>query len=166
MIHAAFPSPKHNHTQCLEEAVQRAHALCDEQGIRLTKLRELILREIASSHTPLGAYDIIERMAKHGRRLAPISVYRIIDTLAGAGLVHKLESRNAYFACYTRHEKASPLLFFICNLCNTVAEITAPKVWRAIDKTSEAVKFTPHGSVLEINGVCAHCTPIEDDETR
>ena len=62
--------------------------------MRLTPLREAVLRVLLSSHQALGAYDIIEKLQVNGRRLAPISVYRIIDVLLEAGLAHRLESQQ------------------------------------------------------------------------
>ena len=41
---------------------------------------------------------------RKGTRLAPISVYRALDALLEAGVVHRLESKNAYFACSRLHQ--------------------------------------------------------------
>lgn len=107
MTDPLFPPPGHDHDVCVERAIERARSVCAGKGVRLTALRERVLREIASSHSAIGAYEIIDRLARDGRRLAPISVYRIIEVLAEAGLVHRLESRNAYFACLGEHECAA-----------------------------------------------------------
>ncbi len=127
-----------------------------EKDIRLTPLREQILREIASSHHPIGAYDIIERLAKTGRRLAPISVYRIIDVFMEAGLVHRIESRNAYFICSGQHHTASPVVL-LCEDCGRVAETEVPEAWGAINQATKAGRFRVKDTVLEVKGVCADC---------
>ena len=69
-----------------------------------------------------GAYDIIERMAEQGPRPAPITVYRALDFLAAHGLVHKIESRNAFVACSHSHE-GEPAALLVCEACGTVAEL-------------------------------------------
>lgn len=171
MSEPLFPSPGHDHTACVESAIARARSVCADKGVRLTALRERVLREIASSHVALGAYDIIDRLAREGRRLAPISVYRIIDVLAGAGLVHRLESRNAYFACMAGgHDGASQahpapnairnrdlLLVLVCEGCGRVAEAPARDAQRAIAEQAGALAFTITGSVLELQGLCPDC---------
>jgi Fur family transcriptional regulator, zinc uptake regulator len=139
----------------------RARAVCADKGVRLTSLRERVLREIASSHVALGAYDIIDRLAREGRRLAPISVYRIIEVLAEAGLVHRLESRNAYFACLEAIEHKSGrdlLLVLLCDRCGRVAEAPAQIAQQAILDLARAMTFTVTGSVLELQGLCPDCT--------
>jgi Fur family zinc uptake transcriptional regulator len=170
-----FPPPGHDHDVCVERTLERARAVCARKGVRLTALRERVLREIASSHTAVGAYDIIDRLAREGRRLAPISVYRIIDVLAEMGLVHRLESRNAYFACQAdhfapederqRHGRGSKrlpggdlLLLLLCNHCGRVAEAPAQTPQLAIHDLARSLGFTITGSVLELQGLCPDCS--------
>lgn len=152
-----FPAERHNHRQCVERALDRARKVCQERQIKLTALREAILREIASSHHPVGAYDIIERLAKSGKRLAPISVYRIIDVFLEAGLVHRVESRNAFFICNGQHSDTASPLVLICEDCGRVAETEAPEAWGAITRATQAGRFTVKNTVLEVKGLCAGC---------
>jgi Fur family zinc uptake transcriptional regulator len=152
-----FPLPEHDHRGCVERAVAHAHGICAAKSVRLTPLREAVLRVLLSSHKALGAYDIIEKLQLDGRRLAPISVYRIIDVLLGAGLAHRLESRNAFFACLSEHEDANSMLVLVCESCRRVAEAEAPDVWQAIKRLTQSSGFAVTDTVLEIQGTCADC---------
>ena len=100
-----------------------------------------MLRVLAASHKALGAYDIVHRLSERGRKLAPISVYRIIDVLIEAGLRHRLESRNAYFACLSQHGGAAPMVVLLCEGCNRVAEAEAPAAWGAIRPSPRIAAF-------------------------
>jgi Fur family transcriptional regulator, zinc uptake regulator len=157
MSQELFPEPGHDHGPCIEEAVARARRVCEARGIRLTPLREAVLRVLTGSHKALGAYDIIERMSAQGRRLAPISVYRIIDVLSEAGLVHRLESRNAYFACLAPHRDRASMVVLLCEACDRVAEAEAPAAWGAIDAITRDTGFAVSATILEIQGQCADC---------
>lgn len=141
----------------MEHAIARAKQVCEARGIRLTALREAVLGVLTGSHKALGAYEIIDRMNEQGRRLAPISVYRIIDVLVEAGLVHRLESKNAYFACLSRHENASSMVVLLCEACNRVAEAEAPEAWGAIKAITHDTGFSVSATVLEIQGQCPDC---------
>ncbi len=152
-----FPHLGHDHASCVESAVERAQALCRQRDVRLTPLREAVLRVLLSSHKALGAYEIIERLHIEGRRLAPISVYRVIEVLLEAGLVHRLESKNAFFACLAHHDDTRSLLMLVCEDCARVAEADAPEVWTAIKSVTQANGFRVKETVLEIQGVCADC---------
>jgi Fur family zinc uptake transcriptional regulator len=152
-----FPAPSHDHGTCVEQAIERARQVCEARAIRLTPLREAVLRVLTASHKALGAYDMIERLNEQGRRLAPISVYRIIDVLVEAGLVHRLESRNAYFACLSRHEDSASMVVLLCEACNRVAEAEAPAAWGAIKAITQDTGFAVSATILEIQGQCPDC---------
>ena len=100
----SFPEPGHNHHRCTDELIARAERMCSRRGARLTAQRREVLACIAQSHAAAGAYEIIDRMTVYGARPAPITIYRALDFLLAHGLVHKIESRNAYVACSHAHD--------------------------------------------------------------
>ena len=114
-----------------------------------------MFREIAASHKAIGAYEVLDRLAARGERLAPISVYRAIEALVAAGIVHRFESRNAFFACHAGHEMRQ--LVLACEACGRVAEVDADKVFAAIDKSADVAGFSAKGAVVEVWGMCANC---------
>jgi len=152
---SAFPTPEHDHDRCLEQAMARAHAAFAAKGLKLTPLRQAVLREIAASHKMIGAYEVLDKFAARGERMAPISVYRAIDALVASGIVHRFESRNAFFACHAVH--AMRQLVLACEACGRVAEVEADKVFGAIDKSADRAAFSPNGAVVEVWGRCAAC---------
>ena len=152
-----FLPPGHDHGRCSADAMARAEALCAERAQRLTASRRLVLETLASSHRPIGAYEIIERLADHGRRPAPITVYRALDFLVENGLVHRIESRNAFFACINRHDTGTMAVFFICESCGAVGEAPSVAVADALLAAATGAAFSPTTPVIEIAGICAHC---------
>jgi Fur family zinc uptake transcriptional regulator len=164
----AFPAPEHDHEHCLDEAMARARSAFAAKGLRLTPLREAVFQEIAAaSHRAIGAYEVLDRMAQRGERLAPISVYRAIDALVAAGIVHRFESRNAFFACHAGHDERQ--LVLACEKCGSVAEVDGAKVFAAIDGTAEAAAFTAsaaRGAVVEVWGLCANCSSKDATHAR
>lgn len=152
-----FPTLEHDHDCCVDTAVEKARALCKHKSVKLTPLREAVLRVLLSSHKALGAYDVIEALKLSGRQLAPISAYRVIEVLADAGLVHRLESKNAYFACLADHDDTLSFLVLICEGCSRVAEAEATQAWEAIAEMTRSSGFKVNKTVLEIQGVCSEC---------
>lgn len=121
-----------------------------------------MLEEIAASHSAVGAYEVLDRLARSGRRLAPISVYRAIDALVEAGLVHKLETRNAFFACHSSHLRDRGHLVLACDRCGTVAEVPGTTAFASIMAAAEAIDFRVSHAVVEVRGVCRHCHNAPD----
>ncbi len=150
------PEPSHNHAACTAELLARAERTCERRGSRLTGQRRDVLNCVAQSHNAVGAYDIIERMAGHGPRPAPITVYRALDFLAAHGLVHKIESRNAFVACSHPHD-GKPAAMLICESCGLVEELDAPALFESLEAAAAARGFAVGRSVVELSGRCARC---------
>ena len=101
--------------------------------------------------------DDIDELAKSMPRPAPITVYRALDFLMENGLVHRIESRNAFLACAHDHDAAAMVAFLICDRCGSVGEIPATPVARSLNDAARATGFVPKLSVVEITGTCTHC---------
>jgi Fur family zinc uptake transcriptional regulator len=119
-------------------------------------MRRQVLEALLASHKPLGAYDIIDRAAL-GSRPAPVTVYRALDLLIEQGLVHRIESRNAFIACVNNHSIDDLVVFLICERCGAVGESASATVAQTLKNASRAAGFTPKSPVIEIGGICAHC---------
>jgi Fur family transcriptional regulator, zinc uptake regulator len=154
---AIFPAPNHDHERCAAEAIGHAEALCAERGQRLTPMRRRVLEVLATSHRPLGAYDVIEQLGGGGPRPAPITVYRALDFLMENGLVHRIASRNAFLACVHNHAFGAAVAFLICERCGAVGEAPARAVGDTIAAAARGAGFAPKMSVIEITGLCSHC---------
>ena len=110
---AVFPLPGHDHERCAAEAIVHAEQVCRQRGQKLTPIRRNVLNALLASHRPLGAYDVLEELAHHAARPAPITVYRALDFLIANGLVHRIESRNAFIACAHNHDQSAAVAFLI-----------------------------------------------------
>lgn len=158
---SAFPKPDHDHSRCVADTLTRAEETCEESGRRLTPLRRRVLEELAESHSPVGAYDIVERLKKAGDSTPVMSVYRALDFLVTEGLAHRIESRNAFLACNRGHDAEEVVVFLLCERCGTVAEVTSGDVGRGLARVVGAVGFETHAPVLEIKGLCDRCRKSE-----
>jgi Fur family zinc uptake transcriptional regulator len=156
MPQMVFPAPDHDHGRCATAAIAHAEELCAARAQRLTPMRRHVLEALLASHRPLGAYEIIERLADPGRP-APITIYRALDFLRDNGLVHRIESRNAFVACVHNHADNDIVVFFLCERCGAVGEAPGGAVAETLKASARAVGFAPKSPVIEIAGICAHC---------
>lgn len=155
-----FPRAGHDHAQCVREALERAAALCEERGLRLTELRRRVLELVLSRHAPVGAYDILARLAAERARVAPPTVYRALDFLLSQGLVHRIDSRNAFVGCVRVHEPHGAC-FLLCRECGAAAELVDARLDAIILDIVERAGFEMNRRVVEIEGRCAACRALE-----
>lgn len=150
----------HNHAACRSAALDAANRLAQSRGARMTPTRARVLDIVAESHQPVGAYDILERLSHERGRAAPPTVYRALAFLVEQGFVHRIDSLNAFVACFdaeTRHDAG----FLICETCKTVQELTEPAVGEAVRRSVAARGFKARRSVVEISGLCAACAAAD-----
>lgn len=159
----ALPASGSQSDRRLAKAVERASQAFTEKNLRFTKLRQDVFQEIAATYTSIGAYDILARLAEKGTRLAPISVYRAIDALLEAGVIHRLESKNAYFACRKLdHATGRRPIFLACEKCNTVQEVDSEGIFEIIDRAARSASFQPRVKFVEVSGLCSACASKKD----
>ena len=154
---AIFPAPDHDHTRCSADVIAHAEAVCAERAERLTAPRRQVLEVLAASHKPIGAYEIIDLIARDKARPAPITVYRALEFLMKHGLVHRIESRNAYLACAHNHDTGALVAFLICESCGAVGEASTAAMAQLLTAAARKSGFRPSMSVIEITGTCSHC---------
>lgn len=139
-------------------ALEAALASCRSRGLSLTPGRQRILEILAREGRPLGAYDLIEKVAEEtGKRPAPISIYRALDFLLENSLVHRLASRNMYLACGHAHEAREPIVFLICEHCGGVVEATSEDLRGSLAGLAAEARFAPRATMMEVSGRCEAC---------
>lgn len=155
-IRTPFKSLKHRHIDCQKSALETAKKHCQESGVRLTPLRERVLALIWQNHEPVKAYDILDQLKHEHSSSAPPTVYRALDFLQEEGLVHKIESLNAYVGCGDPVETHSGQ-FLICHKCGAVAELDDVDIRQLLKKKARQIGFEIHGEMIEIKGCCQEC---------
>lgn len=152
---------KHDHNRCMDDAIQRAKSLCQDNNVRFTPIRQAVFKAIWSSHQPLGAYDIVEQAGQYlttNKRILPTTVYRAIDFLLAQCLIHRIASLNAYIGCPFPNSNHYDF-FLICHSCGAAAECSEDAVKLQIDQAAERSGFLVESSVIELVGLCPECRP-------
>ncbi|MCU7940196.1 MAG: transcriptional repressor [gamma proteobacterium symbiont of Bathyaustriella thionipta] len=119
-----------------------------------------MFEEILQNHKAIKAYDILKIMSKPGELVKPPTVYRAIDFLLEHGFIHKIESLNAFIACYHEHRKECFQLL-ICDECGMVEEQTNSKICHEINLSSEQAGFILKHPVVELHGICFQCNKAD-----
>ena len=148
----------------VKASIEQAEQIFTEKNLRFTELRRKVFEEIASTQESVGAYEVLDRLARKGTRLAPISVYRALDALLEAGVVHRLESKNAYFASRRpQGRNGRRPMFLSCEQCGHVFEMDGEDIFVAIDSAAHQAKFTPRVKFVEVSGTCEACAARAKD---
>jgi len=146
----------HDHLGCIHKAIRTAEQLCAHRGVRLTPIRRKVLELVWEGHRAVKAYDLLDRIKPFEQAAKPATVYRALDFLIEQGLIHRVESLNAFIGC-ANSERRHELLLLICNRCQEVDERPALEVMDAVAREIAQAGFAVHHKAIEIHGLCARC---------
>lgn len=131
---------------------------------KLTRNQELVFDRLKDAGRAMTAYDLLDALRDQGLR-APVQVYRALEALGQRGLVHRIESLNAFVACSHLHDSPSHdepeshagAAFAICDDCGEVAEFDLPAAEKGLKAAADRSGFETRHMTVELHGRCAHC---------
>lgn len=150
----------HDHATCVHRAIQAAESLCQARGVRLTPIRRKMLELVWESHRAVKAYDLLGRIKPLEGAAKPATVYRALDFLIEQGLVHRVESLNAFIGC-SCPDRLHERLLLICEACGEVEERPGAAVMEAVAGEIESAGFVAHRKAIELHGLCRRCVDAQ-----
>lgn len=125
---------------------------------KLTKNQAVVADTLRNAGRPMSAYQILdEKRVRDNGLKAPLTIYRALEKLMDAGIVHRIESLNAFVACTGDKPHADPAAFMICHDCKQTIEFPAHELHQQASKRAADFGFRMDGMHLEISGSCADC---------
>lgn len=143
----------------VRKTIAQAREVCTAQGLRFTPPREMVLKIIASSKKPIGAYDVLAALGQYLDNPKPPTAYRAIEFLQAHGFIHRIESLNAYVACHADHRHVGSQ-FLICDTCDTVTEAHICSVPEGLSSRAKAAGFEVSRWNAELHGRCERCAAV------
>jgi Fur family zinc uptake transcriptional regulator len=138
------------------ERVRHAQVLCSERGLAFTPLRREVFELVCRHSNPVGAYELLDELKAIRGGAAPVTVYRALEFLLSAGLVHRLAALNAYTACHG-HAPGHGGLLLVCGNCSNVIELEDEALERSIARTAADLRFETAPDPVEVRGICSGC---------
>ncbi len=153
MATSAHSHHEHSGTELIDAA---RHALTDS-GEQWTGMRQSVFEELAKHDKPASAYDIADNLSQsRGKRVAPNSVYRILDLFVRTNLANRIESANAYLV-NTHPGCRHDCIFLICDDCGKATHLDDERVTGALRVAGKDAGFIDVRPVVELRGLCDDC---------
>ena len=146
-----------HHEHSGDDLTDAARITLTDAGEQWKGMRQSVFEELAQHDKPASAYDIADNLsAARGKRVAPNSVYRILDLFVRTNLVNRIESANAYLV-NTHPGCRHDCIFLICDDCGKATHIDDDRVTGALRVAGKDAGFTDVRPVVELRGLCDDC---------
>ena len=129
----------------------------EPQGLKLTRERESLLREIFATHYHFEADELLFRLKEKNIKTSRATIYRTLDLLVRSGLVRRVHLGEDHYH-YERVTRNSHHDHLICTTCGRVIEFHDEELEAHQDAICRRKKFTPTFHNLQILGICNECT--------
>lgn len=136
--------------------LDKAYQHCLHHGHRFTDPRARVLKILMEEAKPLGAYDILQRLAQEIESPKPPTVYRAIQFWHQEGFIHCIDSLKSYVAC-SHGNHIGQAQFIICTRCDFAKELESAFDCSAITAAAAAMDFSVINCTVEIKGLCFQC---------
>ncbi|MFC0338639.1 Fur family transcriptional regulator, zinc uptake regulator [Kushneria avicenniae] len=136
--------------------LRMAEVRCRDNDVRFTPIRRRVFEIISEHSSGLKAYELLDLLSSEHASARPPTVYRALDFLLEQGLVHRIESLNAYVACpCPDHSRGFQLM--ICRHCGLVEEMHDHDTMARLEETAAGHGFRIERQTIELSGVCQQC---------
>ena len=126
------------------------------KGLKFTKERELIFKEIFSRHGHFDPEGLYMEMRKKGLKVSKASIYRTLPLLLEGGLIEQVE-RTKKHAHYEHIFGQNHHDHMFCISCGGVIEFYSEALERLQNKICKVEGFESVTHTLEIKGYCRKC---------
>ena len=140
----------------VQREIHRFQQFLVKQGLRLTRERTGLLREIFSIHYHFEADELLFKMKEKSVKISRATIYRTLELLVKSGMVRRVHLGEDHYH-YEHVTGNSHHDHLICTTCGTVIEFVDPELERRQREICERKKFTPTFHNLQILGLCDAC---------
>lgn len=132
-----------------------------QTGARITKPRLAVIRCLASTNRSLSPRAIL--MAIRSQKSLPdvnlVTIYRILETFADLGLVHRIGPSGRYVACSHIDCEQEHHILTHCLACGHCEERDLPTDMLApvVRHLAQRCGFLAREHFWQLNGLCEHC---------
>ena len=140
----------------IQRELTRFQAFLSAQGLKLTRERTALVREIFGTHYHFEADELLFTMKEKSLKISRATIYRTLELLVKSGLVRRVHlGEDHYHYEHVRGDSHHDHL--ICTTCGTVIEFHDPQLEARQHQICDRKKFTPTFHNLQILGICEAC---------
>ena len=140
----------------VDREINRFQNFLGTQGLRLTRERVALVREIFSIHYHFEADELLLKMKQKSVKISRATIYRTLELLVKSGMVRRVHLGEDHY--HYEHVKGdSHHDHLICTTCGSVIEFHDPALETRTLEICDKKKFTHTFHNLQILGICDSC---------
>src|SRR6185503_16015897 len=136
----------------VEREIQKFQEFLAKQGLKLTRERTALLREIFATHYHFEADELLFKMKEKALKISRATVYRTLELLVKSGMVRRVHLGEDHYH-YEHVRGNSHHDHLICTTCGGVIEFHDPALEARTREICDKKKFTATFYNLQVLGI-------------
>ncbi|MFN8845462.1 MAG: Fur family transcriptional regulator [Bdellovibrionales bacterium] len=136
----------------------KSEQLLNRYSLKKTELRLKLIEIFLQDKRSFSQGEIIELMEKNNQAADRVSVYRNLNQLKLAGIIHEIES-NKYVSCSHDCEKHAHVLLY-CQSCEKHTEIKDHDKLTRFFEALGGFQFLSPSRAVFLKGICQPCSRL------
>lgn len=140
----------------MEKTLETLKYYLTQNGLRLTRQREVILQAFLEAEGHVSAEDLYRRVTEEDPTIGLATVYRTLNLLVESGLAQRRQfgegqGRFEHVLDQEHHDH------LVCTRCGSIAEFYSPEIEHLQEEVSRQKRFRIFSHRLELYGLCSNC---------
>lgn len=142
-----------------DDWTSRALDALERRAGRRTAARRAVVEHLGRQGCGVSAAEVEDALRANGRSVGRATVYRVLEQLRDARLVHRLDVGPGSSGRYEPvREGPDHHHHLVCDACGDVVPFADPALERAIDRVAARVDFDVDEHDVVLHGRCGACT--------
>jgi Fur family peroxide stress response transcriptional regulator len=138
----------------LQQRLEQFESLCRERGLPLTVQRRDIFKSVLERDDHPSADQVYDSVRDRIAGLSRTTVYRVLDTLVGLGVIRRLHHPGASARFDGKIDRHHHL---VCRICHRVIDVESKKLDDLRLPRSQRHDFAIEDFSVHFVGVCSSC---------
>lgn len=140
----------------MKTAPDTASQILKASYLKDTRPRRIVLDALKLQKKPMSPYALQRWLAAKKNDLNIATIYRVLDTLKDAQIIHEDSCEKSVFLCSMPTIKGHHG-FLHCTSCHQIKEYTDARLCVIEDKIAHDAHFQPATHLSEVLGTCSSC---------
>ena len=147
----------------MKQSISRCTAKLSENGIKLTRQRNLLMRQILHFNDHFSTDLLYVKLKVKGINISRATVYRTLALFEECGIIKKAltDEDISYYEVSTRNEHHDHL---ICIECGEIIEFYSEKIEKIQKEIYTNYDYTPASHQLILKGICKKCSKKQNEK--
>jgi Fur family ferric uptake transcriptional regulator len=139
----------------MRSAAAKSASELHSRGYRATAQRLIVRQVLESAKGHMTVQELTAAVEAKFGRIAPSSVYRVLDVLVDLGMVRRFDLAGSAHYEWSHH--LGPHQHLVCANCQTVLHLDNQPLAKNVAAAIDAAGFDGRLAEVRITGICAEC---------